>query len=412
MKRKIYKTKPLIAVGVFLIVFLPIYSCNEIENKTHLTEHGDEKRHSHTENENTVTLTQAQLQAIGLEYGQIEKKELTNVIKANGFLKVPNQNKAQASSLYAGQIKSLKVQSGDFVGKGQTIAILENPNQILVQEQYLTTLGQIKISETEVKRQTELYEGNAGALKNLQYAQSQLRTLQTQKASLAKQLQLMGINPATVSSKNLQSTQKVKAPIAGVISTVLVDIGTYVDPTFTIAEIVDNQNLHLDLDIYEKDLPQISKGQVIHFTLTNNPVREYDAEIFSIGSTFEDLSKAVPVHAQVKGDKRGLIDGMNVVALISIGKNTVPAVPTEAIASIGAEDFVFIQKSKSSGSPDKGHEEEVLFEKIPVVQGATDIGYTEITALREIPEGTKIVTKGAFFIMAKFNDSAQDSHAH
>lgn len=412
MKRKIYKTKPLIAVGVFLIVFLPIYSCNEIENKTHLTEHGDEKRHSHTENENTVTLTQAQLQAIRLEYGQIEKKELTNVIKTNGFLKVPNQNKAQASSLYAGQIKSLKVQPGDFVGKGQTIAILENPNQILVQEQYLTTLGQIKISETEVKRQTELYEGNAGALKNLQYAQSQLRTLQTQKASLAKQLQLMGINPATVSLKNLQSTQNVKAPIAGVISTVLVDIGTYVDPTFTIAEIVDNQNLHLDLGIYEKDLPQISKGQVIHFTLTNNPVREYDAEIFSIGSTFEDLSKAVPVHAQVKGDKTGLIDGMNVVALISVGKNTVPAVPTEAIASIGAEDFVFIQKSKSSGSTGKGHEEEVLFEKIPVVKGTTDIGYTEITALREIPEGTKIVTKGAFFIMAKFNDSAQDSHAH
>src|SRR5690606_25866960 len=108
-------------------------------------------------------------------------------------------------------------------------------------------------------------EGNAGALKNLQYAESQLRTLQTQRASLAKQLQMMDINPGSVSPKNLSSSMTIKAPISGKIASVLVDIGSYVDVSYSIVEMVDNSNLHLDLDVFEKDLPKIKNGQIIHF---------------------------------------------------------------------------------------------------------------------------------------------------
>ena len=57
--------------------------------------------------------------------------------------------------------------------------------------------------------------------------------------------------------------------------------------------------------------------------LTNNRGKEYDAQIFSLSSSFEGESKAVSVHAMVKGDKTGLIDGMNVTAVISSGQATV-----------------------------------------------------------------------------------------
>lgn len=395
-----------------IIISSLLISCNANKEKVETEEHGEQEHVHNEENENEVTLSEAQVKAIKLEFGKIEMKELKDAIKANGFLKVPNQNKAQVTSLYSGQIKSIQVQPGDYVGKGQTIAVIENPNQIMIQEQYLTVIGQIQMTQTEVKRQKELYEGNAGALKNLQYAESQLRTLQTQRASLAKQLQMMGINPGSVSAKNLNSTMTVKAPISGVIATVLVDIGSYVDVSFPIVEMVDNSNLHLDLDVFEKDLPKIQKGQLIHFTMTNNPSKEYDAEIFSIGSTFEDQSKSVPVHARVKGEKTGLIDGMNVVAIISIGNNLVSAVPSDAVVNVGAEDFIFIQKIVPHEHSEEEHEHKYTFEKIPVVKGTSDIGFTQITALKSIPENAKIVTKGSFFILAKMNNTGEEGHAH
>lgn len=396
-------------LSVFLISFF--ISCDSDKKKAETEDHVKEHEHG-GEDENEVTLSEGQIRAIGLEFGEVQMKELNNIIKANGFLKVPNQNKAQVTSLYSGKIKSIYVQPGDYIGKGQTIAVIENPNQVMVQEQYLNVTGQIQMTQTEVNRQKELYEGNAGALKNLQYAESQLRTLQTQRASLAKQLQMMGINPGSVSTKNLHSEMKIKSPISGVVAVVLADIGSYIDVSFPVAEIVDNSNLHLDLDVFEKDLPKIRKGQLIHFTMTNNPAKEYDAEIFSVGSTFEDQSKAVPVHARVKGDKMGLIDGMNVVALVSIGKNLVPAVPTGAVVNEGAEDFIFIHKTEKSGHMEEEHGYEFIFEKIPVARGTADIGFTQITPLKEIPENAKVVTKGAFFLLAKMNNTGEEGHAH
>lgn len=385
----------------YLIPVFFLISCNPKPDSSVHNE-SEELDHEH-ESDNLVSLTQAQINSIKIEFGVIEQKELKDVIKANGLLKVPNQSKAQVTSLYSGQIKSLPLRSGDMVSKGQVVAVIENPNQIFVQEQYLTVNGQIQMAQTEVKRQKELYEGNAGALKNLQYAESQLKTLQTQRASLVKQLQLMGINPSSVSAGNLHSTMSVKAPISGVVASVLVDIGSFVDVSFPIIEIVNNSDLHLDLSVFEKDLPNVKKGQLIHFTMTNNPVQEFDAEIFSIGSAFEGNNKAVPVHAKVQGDKSGLIDGMNVVAVISIGESLVPAVPKEAVVADGAEDFIFILKEK--------HGDEYVFEKIPVAKGVTDVGYSQITPLTEIPDDAQLVTKGAFFLMAKMNNSGE-GHSH
>lgn len=61
---------------------------------------------------------------MGITFGNIENKELTATIKANGNLKVPNNNKANATSLYGGVIKTLNVQIGSFVKKGKELQLL------------------------------------------------------------------------------------------------------------------------------------------------------------------------------------------------------------------------------------------------------------------------------------------------
>ncbi|HRN47267.1 MAG TPA: hypothetical protein PKW69_04475, partial [Niabella sp.] len=60
------------------------------------------------------------------------------------------------------------------------------------------------------------------------------------------------------------------------------------------------------------------------------------------------------------------------------------------------------------------HKEEkgLTFEKIPVVKGTTDVGYTEITLLKAIPKDAKIVVKGAFFVLAKMTNAGEGEHGH
>jgi cobalt-zinc-cadmium efflux system membrane fusion protein len=169
-----------------------------------------------------------------------------------------------------------------------------------------------------------------------------LKTLKPRKASLQKQLELIGINTASLTSENIQSVVNITSPINGTISNVMVNIGSYVDANNPIAEIVDNSQLHLDLYVYEKDLQKLKVGQTIHFTLTNNPGKEYDADVYAISNTFEQNTKAIAVHATVKGNKQGLIDGMSITALVSLENATVDAVPTNAIVNHEGQDYIFI----------------------------------------------------------------------
>jgi RND family efflux transporter MFP subunit len=361
-----------------------------------------EKQEGKHENTDEATLTAEQIKTIGIEFGVIEQKQLTASLKTNGVLKVPNQNKASISSVYGGIIKSLLVQPGNNVSRGQTIATIANPEFIQVQGEYLGINSKIVLAQQEYNRQKELNEGNAGALKNLQAADAELKSLRTRRSSLQQQIQLMGINPGSISNGRLVSVVAVRSPISGVVSNVNVKMGSYVDLSTVVAEVVDNSQLHLDLFVYEKDLPKLKNKQTIHFTVTNNPGKEYDAEIFSLGSSFENESKAVSVHAMVKGDKTGLIDGMNITANISLDKATLPAVPTEAIVNYQGQDYIFIVDSVDPKN------NETHFKRIPVVKGTSDVGYSEITLLKEIPAGTKVVIKGSFFILAKQTNTEGD----
>ena len=215
----------------------------------------------------------------------------------------------------------------------------------------------------------------------------------------------------------------------------MVNIGSYVDANNPIAEIVDNSQLHLDLYVFEKDLQKLKVGQTIHFILTNNPGKEYDADVYAISNTFEQNTKAIAVHAMVKGNKQGLIDGMSITALVSLENATVDAVPTNAIVNHEGQDYIFIvtdahaeeehhsetetteHKHDESGHQHNEKEEPehnkegTTFEKIPIRKGTTDVGYSEITLLKEIPANSKVVVNGAFFILAKMNNKGE-AHAH
>ncbi|MEL5902013.1 efflux RND transporter periplasmic adaptor subunit [Elizabethkingia anophelis subsp. anophelis] len=411
---------------IYLITASLIFtSCGKKEAAPEAKTEQTAKAKDHEEAAPTIaSLTEDQIQSVGVTTGPIEMKELTATVKANGLLRVPNNNKATVAAIFSGVVKTLNILEGDYVRKGQVIATITNPEYIRVQEQYLTTISRIAFAEQEFKRQNELYKNDAGTKKNLQSSSSELRTLSTQKASLARQLQMMGINPASVTNASMRTGLAITAPISGTISNIRAQIGSYVDVSAPVAEIIDNTSLHLDLQVFEKDLPRMRIGQIVHFKLTNNPETEYDAKVYSIGSSFENESKTIAVHCTVIGNKTGLIDGMNITGVVSLDHSTTPAIPTEAIVEADGKFYVFIQtdkkpeahveaesKDKKEVVPaEKSHARTVNFEKVEVIKGTSDMGYTAITPVGQLAPDAKIVVKGAFFVNAKLTNVGEHEH--
>lgn len=370
----------------------------------------EEKEPAETHAEDGVSMTADQIRSIGMQLGSIENKELSSTVKAMGMLTVPNENKAFVTPLSGGVVRTLNVRPGAFVNKGQVLATIVNPDLIPLQQQLQQLNAQIQLAELEVTRQQELYKGNAAPLKNYQRASTELKTLRSQRAGIRQQLNAVG------AGQSLSPTLAVHAPISGTVSKVMAQIGSNVTISAPIAEVVNNSRIHLDLNVYEKDLPLVSVGQIIHFTLTNNPGKEYDAKVFSIGTAFEGDTKSVPVHASVTGDKTGLIDGMGVTANISLNTRTAPAVPDAALVNYQGKDYIFIVAGKPPHEADEhaqheaGHTDETHFTMVPVARGVSDVGYTQITLLAEVPPGAKVAVKGAFFLLAKMTNT--EGHAH
>ena len=413
------KTIKIIIYSVLAILFLS--SCTK-ETKTE--QPIEEKKAEHEEAPQTVaTLTEEQMKAVGVKLGTIEVKELTAMIKANGLLNVPNSNMASVASMFGGVIQTLPIQEGSYVKKGQVIATISNPEFIITQEQYLTVLSRITYAEQEFRRQKELFDNDAGAKKNLQNSSAELKTLRSQKASLSRQLQMMGINPSKVTNSNLKNGMVITAPISGTVSKIIAQIGSYVDVSSPVAEIIDNSSIHLDLQVFEKDLPKMKVGQVIQFELTNNPGNSYEAVVYSIGSSFENESKTIAVHSKVRGNKSGLINGMNITGAVSLSNSSTPAVPNEAIVEADGKFYIFVktnkkveehtdEESKDPNEKNKEHKNEtsINFEKIEVVKGSSDMGYTAITTVNEIDPTAQIVVKGTFFVNAKLSNSGDHGH--
>lgn len=393
---------------IILSVILFTVAC-----KNNTTENKEEKQVKESTNEEEpeseiIEISKAQMRAVGIETDTLQLKDLTETVKVNGMLTVPNQNKALITSVISGVIKTLLVQPGDFVNKGQVIATIINPDVAQIQRELQVTNAQINLAQIEQARQKELTEGNAAPLKNLQKANTELATLNATRNALQQQLGTMGISAGDASSGRINTTIKILAPISGTISDVSAQIGSNVDASTPIARVVNNAQLHLDIFVYEKDLPKIKEKQTIHFTLTNMQDKEYDAEIYSVGAAFANDTKTVPVHAIVKSNKTGLIDGMNITAIISTGTKKLPAVPTDAIVTNTGQDYIFII-SKDVAKDKKEHTDSIVgFRKIPVSKGVSDIGFTEIIPVKPIPDGAQIATKGAFFVLAKMTNKGEE----
>ncbi|AJH15792.1 efflux RND transporter periplasmic adaptor subunit [Myroides profundi] len=399
------------------IIFLSIatsilfFSCKNAEEDHSGHDHENEKTESTTKTEakeesanKEVELNQAQYTASNIQLGQIQQKNLSDVIRVNGNTELPAQSQADVSSFLSGTITNINVNLGDYVKKGQTIATIDSPEYIQLQEEYLVSKNTLEYLELEYKRQQTLRAENVNSEKTFQKTKSDLNIERARYQSLSNRLSLVNTAPGSI-SKSL----RIVSPISGNIATIPVKIGTNVMAGQSLFTIVDNSRIHLDLLVYEKDMPFIKIGQKVSFNFTNINNSEVTATIFSINKSFEPGTKTVIVHANIDNVPETLIPGLYVNALVHIGEKTVDALPNDAIVKADGREFIFILE--------EAHKEEsgmsYHFQRIEVKTGVSELGYSQVTVLQDIPKDSQIVLSGAYYIQSHLiKNEGGGGHSH
>ncbi|SHI88634.1 efflux RND transporter periplasmic adaptor subunit [Flavobacterium terrae] len=392
----------ILSISLFLIV-----SCGKKE----VTE-ANEVEKSETE----VVLTEVQTKTIGIETGSIEMKNLNTIIKANGYTAVPPQNRADVSTLIGGVVKDIFVLEGTFVTKGKTLATIQNLEVSEMQEEYQSAVANIEYLEQEYKRQKTLTDENVNPRKAFQEVKSKLASERAKAQAAKNKLQALNVSP-----KGSTSLVPIVSPISGYVGKISITKGVFAETGMTLFEVVDNTQMHLDLNVFEKDLSKISVGQEVDFVLTNQSNKSIRGKIFGINKSFSNESKTVAVHAKITSSTKDLISGMYVAANINILNQTVPALPKDAVVRNGDKYFIYIQEEGHEETPKKEAEEhehneaeenrkEIHFKAVEVAVGTTDLGYTELKLIEDIPTEAKIVIKGAYYLLAESKGGGEHNH--
>lgn len=391
--------------------------------------HHDEAEENNA-HEKMVHLNTVQYKNSGIDTGWFEQKNLSEVINANGYTKLPPQNQAAVSVQFPGNISTIKVIEGQFVKKGQVLATMQSIayNNLRLErsklnEQLKTSQANLEYLKLDYARQKELSEENVNAKKVFQKVSSELKFEEAKISGLQSHIAILNQN-IQIGGTSTSPYINIIAPISGNITAVDVNIGSAAEIGKPLFSIVDNSKMHVDLLVYEKDLFRVKPGQNVRFMLTNQGNQEIAGKIFSVGKSFENDTKSVAVHADIVNEKQLLIPGMYVNALIDIGVNKVAALPVDAVIKAEGREFIFVlekvyhEEHDDHGKGEKhvegdDHEEEISFARIEVKTGTTQLGYVQVTPLVMIHDGDKIVVKGAYYLQAHLQKSeGGGGHSH
>jgi membrane fusion protein, heavy metal efflux system len=388
MKKQIIINKLLSILFIVLIAS----SCGSKSEESNLEEHHEE--------ESVIELTPEQSKIIDLKLGKLEMKNLSGAIKVNGLLDVPPQNLVSISAPLGGFVKSTELLQGMKVAKGQIIVVIEHPDYIQLQQDYLDTKSQLEYLELEYKRQQELSKDNVNSQKTLQQAKSHYESFSAKNAGLKAKLLLVGINPEKLTSQTIQNVVTITSPISGYVTSVNVNIGMYVSPTDVMFKIVDTEHLHAELTVFEKDVPRIKIGQKVRFTLANETVERL-ATVYLIGREIGS-DRTVRIHCHLDKEDLDLLPGMYLKAYVEAGTKTLPAVPDQAIINFEGKDYIFVADKEADH-----------YRMIEITKGTSELGYTEINLTDGINNSSSIVINGAYDILAKMKNSEEEGgHAH
>ncbi|MDC6405844.1 MULTISPECIES: efflux RND transporter periplasmic adaptor subunit [Maribacter] len=346
-----------------------------------------------TEISSFIEVTQAQYDQLGMEMGSIIEKSFPVRVSVNGMIDVPPENRAMVNATMGGYIKTTPFLIGDKVSKGQTLVTLENPEFVSLQQQYLEVNEQLSFLKAEYERHTIMSEENITSQKNFLKSESDYKSALARHSGLQKQLQMLNISPEQVKNGTIVSTVSIKAPISGSITKVNVTKGSYVSPATAIMEIINNDHVHLELSVFEKDIMKVKKGQKITFRIPEASGDTFHAKVYLVGTSI-DANRTIKVHGHLEDEgKEKFLTGMFVEANIITDDIQEKALPSNAIVTIDNIPNVLIFEKKEGDVYYFSQKEVSVDEELD--------GFSVIKEANSFAPNTQFLTKGTYNLIGE-----------
>ena len=218
---------------------------------------------------------------------------------------------------YAGKIKSINFESGDFVKKGQVIATIDDSdykvNLEAFSKKYEAANAVVQNAEAQFSRAEKLYKG--GAMPKKDY----------DNAVMQKNVAISTLKEASAGLENARNTlndTKIIAPYDGYIDKKIVEVGAIVPEGGPVVSYISNDITDIFVNASLKDIEYIKNASDINFK-DNSTEKIYTLKIKSIAQNPDSINLTYPVTFTFSnlGKDEKFLSGQTGTVTISVKNN-------------------------------------------------------------------------------------------
>ena len=342
----------------------------------------------------SLRLTEEEIKTVEIETEPVSFRPMISNLQATGKIQAHQFRKAIVSYPFPARIAQIHVRPGDWVNPGQPLVTLQSEAVGEAKAEYFKTLADYELAINNHEREKRLYDRGAGAGKNLQAAEAELKVADAARNAAEKKLHILGFTEEQVRAAEtvheINPLITLFAPIAGNIVENRAVIGGMVDQTTEILTILDPRLLCVDADIYERDISKVRLGQRVDVSVPAFPELTFKGTLKYVGDVLREETRTVTVRTEVENENRRLKPGMFAsLNIVLEERSRALVVPAGAVLDDGAERIVFVRRGDE------------FLRRVVVTKAKVD-GYLEIVS--GVAEGEDVVTKGSFQLKSKLYD--------
>lgn len=359
-------------------------------------DHAKESKEDQHSEEGEIELTAQQMVEHGLKVETVTQGEVNSFVTLPGKLVVNTDQQAHISPNFSGHVEQVNVALGQYVERGQTLAVLSVPELIDQQANLSIAQSSLRLAQQEYQREQQLWSQGISAKQDLQRAENAYRQAQITVQSQQARLHALG-------STGQNGRFVISAPIPGMISQKDIVVGENVQLADQLFVIENLKDLWLEFNLPNTSNIQLQAGQILNFK-TNGSDQNYQAKVQTLNSQADLQTGRLQVRAKVTTQADVLRPNVLVNVFVTDAQaKTALRVQKKALQQVEGKPVVFVIESEEKGQV------HLKAQLIEVGVSSQDGQWLEV--ISGLTEGQKYIADGSFLLKSEL-EKDEAGHEH
>jgi len=323
----------------------------------------------------SVVLTPTQIQQLGVTFGDVALRPLSNEVRTVGTVVVNETRLAKVTPKFSGYVEKLYVNFvGQPVRRGEPLAAVFSPDLVAAEQELLVSA---RLSRTIGASSVPGVPGSNTDL--LTAAKERLRLWDVSDAQ---------INEVLATGRPMR-TVALAAPASGFVIDKKVVQGQSIQAGEELYTIADLSDVWVEAQLREEDAGRVGIGATATLQFTSYPGRPFTGRVTYIDPMLGEQARTVKARITVPNSDGRIKPGMYATVILNSSSQTALTVPRSAVVQTGERALVFVDLGNGRLNAQ------------PVRVGRTVGDYVEV--LSGLTPGQRVVTSAQFLIDSESN---------